>query len=712
MTSIITQAKRPARVTLQRLAVASALAAYVAIPTAGAIEVASVLEPIGSPVYDGDQYEKYGYESSWGSGCGAESFTRSPKFSTTGDVPYILGKFAEYTATPNQLYGPGPWTNWSAEKDMRHSLGKLSTMRNILEAKNLWDTYRFWEPERPGCPANANTTRTIDGSCNDPEQTWMGAAGTRFGRMMNPTAPAAQGESEPALVTPNPIDVSRRLLARDTYKEVPFLNLLAASWIQFMVHDWFRHENSRKDFIKIPLRPSDPLRRHGQKEMTVARTEQDSTRKPHEAALGPTFLNTNTHWWDGSQIYGSDDATASRLRTQCDQEDCRPVAGGKLRIDDATGLLPIQPDGFEDTGFRNNWWLGLALMHNLFAKEHNYNAERLQAMYPHMSDQELFDKARMITAAQIAKIHTIEWTPAILPNPSLTVGMNANWAGLNQYMDPPLPVPPPEVSVPYRHVIFGVRGGPRALYKDPVTGKQVPFTMTEEFVSVYRMHPLLPDVVHVKDPVTGKEVAKYPLEQTLNADSRAIEERHGLGTLLYSFGVGKPGALVLNNYPKMMQSIPTPHGLVDLGAIDVLRDRERGVPRYNEFRRQLSLRPLTSIDEITPDLDAVKKLKDVYGYDAGAIERVDLFIGTLAEGHRPRCYGFSETLFQVFTAIATRRLHGDLFYTSRYNADSYTELGLQLIEETKFRGILERHYPELKNTGLRNLQNPFYPWEG
>ena len=29
---------------------------------------------------------------------------------------------------------------------------------------------------------------------------------------------------------------------------------------------------------------------------------------------------------------------------------------------------------------------------------------------------------------------------------------------------------------------------------------------------------------------------------------------------------------------------------------DILRDRERGVPRYNEFRRQLNLLPLDSID--------------------------------------------------------------------------------------------------------------------
>ena len=44
--------------------------------------------------------------------------------------------------------------------------------------------------------------------------------------------------------------------------------------------------------------------------------------------------------------------------------------------------------------------------------------------------------------------------------------------------------------------------------------------------------------------------------------------------------------------------------------------------------------------------------------NAIAIERVDLLVGTMAEAQRPTCYGFGETLFQVFLVMATRRLHG------------------------------------------------------
>ena len=622
-----------------------------------------------------------------------------PRFSTLIDLPLLFTNIGTYTAFPERMYGPGPWTNWYRETDLRKSLAKLATMRSNLESSNLWDTYRFGTPAAVGCAADAATTRTLDGTCNDLDQTWMGAVGTRFGRNVDPTSAAAQGETT-TLLTPSPREISRRLFTRDEPKPVPFLNLLAAAWIQFNVHDWFNHDNSQLAFWDIPLAPDDPLRAEGYGVMHVPRTAPDPTRHPGEAGLAPTYRNATTHWWDGSQLYGSDAATAARLRT---------FSGGRLKLD-AAGLAPTAPDGFEDTGVRANWWIGLGLMHNLFAAEHNAIADMLHARYPAMTDQQLFDKARMITAAVIVKIHTVEWTPAILPNPTLEVAMNINWYGLNKYLSPKLVTTPPYVPLPYRHVLFGIRGGSRELHQDPGTGADVPFALTEEFVSVYRMHPLLPDAVEVTAP-GGAHLATIPLAETRNAGARALEEQYGLTTLMYSFGTAHPGGLVLDNYPALLQDLRVPFvGPLDIGAVDVLRDRERGVPRYNEFRRQLRLKPVASIDALTDDLDLRARLKAVYGTDAGAIERVDLLVGTLAEGHRPTCYGFGETLFQVFTLMASRRIHADRFYTESYDADTYTQAGLDWIEAASMKAVLLRHYPALAQTGLANVTNAFYPW--
>jgi hypothetical protein len=70
------------------------------------------------------------------------------------------------------------------------------------------------------------------------------------------------------------------------------------------------------------------------------------------------------------------------------------------------------------------------------ANEHNAIAAKLAAAYQQMTDQELFDKARMINAGVMAKIHTLEWTPAILPNKNLAAAMRSNWAGAISMLSP------------------------------------------------------------------------------------------------------------------------------------------------------------------------------------------------------------------------------------------------------------------------------------
>ena len=63
-------------------------------------------------------------------------------------------------------------------------------------------------------------------------------------------------------------------------------------------------------------------------------------------------------------------------------------------------------------------------------REHNAICERLAAEYPELSDQELYDKARLVNAAVMAKIHTVDWTPAIIAHPTTVLALRTNWYGL------------------------------------------------------------------------------------------------------------------------------------------------------------------------------------------------------------------------------------------------------------------------------------------
>lgn len=93
----------------------------------------------------------------------------------------------------------------------------------------------------------------------------------------------------------------------------------------------------------------------------------------------------------------------------------------------------------------------------------------------------IFDVARLVNCALIAKIHTVEWTPAILGHPALQLGMNTNWWGLVGETLTKLVGRLSKTS----DVISGIPGSGTDHFG-------VPYSLTEEFVSVYRMHSLIP----------------------------------------------------------------------------------------------------------------------------------------------------------------------------------------------------------------------------
>ncbi|MGH9161587.1 MAG: peroxidase family protein, partial [Vicinamibacteraceae bacterium] len=233
-----------------------------------------------------------------------------------------------------------------------------------------------------------------------------------------------------------------------------------------------------------------------------------------------------------------------------------------------------------------------------------------------------------------------------------------------------------------------------------------PYSLTEEFVAVYRMHPLIPDEFVLRSSKTGEVLARYELPDVSGRKSRPILERVSMTDLFYSFGVAHPGAVTLHNYPKHLQNLRRENGEhLDLAAVDILRDRERGVPRYNEFRRLLRKEPVESFEELTDNPTWREEIRKVYN---GDLEQVDLMTGLYAEP-LPEGFGFSETAFRIFVLMASRRLKSDRFFTDDYRPEIYTELGLSYIRENGMASVLKRHLPDLA-PALEGLENPFAPW--
>lgn len=630
--------------------------------------------------------------------------------------------------------------------------------------------------------------------------------------------------------------------AQCPYKPAPFFNVLAAFWIQFMTHDWFSHLQEARNQpalmpmgctsqklgnVETPLSPADAAKLGCRPNDRMERgliAEEDTPKtfthdgKTYLARARKTTRNTTTAWWDASQIYGYDDRSGRRVRRDpadsakllMQRLPARTAPGDRLGYlpafercaDPAQCLINAEWVGQEAVAFPDNWTIGMSFFHNLFAREHNVfvdafrrkaaqspnedsrlrNPERPDQViaYKDVTNDELYAIARLVIAAEIAKIHTIEWTPQLLYGEPLAVGMNSNWNGLfsgNALMEQALSrvvdrlnrSDDPKAKTTLYSVFTSGPGiiGTGSLKKgwslanlDDVNGGVnhfgSPFNFPEEFVSVYRLHSLVPDLIEYRslgdDPNAIRN--KVPVIATFRA--KATEEMRGRGLADWALSLGRQrlGALALQNSPRFLQNLNMPIRLartetktIDVVALDILRDRERGVPRFNEFRRQYGLKTLTGFDDfidahlarnkerLSPaERDAladqeklVRLLREVYGTHRcddsqiitqsqvfegdkkrpitdclgkpngstiDNIEDLDLFVGWHAETTRPHGFAISETQFQVFILNASRRLYSDRFFTSSYRPEFYSTFGLEWVNQNGPDGlVLEKGRP-------------------
>ncbi|MBM2614531.1 catalase [Actinoplanes sp. LDG1-06] len=563
------------------------------------------------------------------------------------------------------------------------ALLNLAALRDVLRRDNLIDTEAREAPpavrDVPVPPENQERDfRTYEGRWNDLSAPAMGAVGAAFGR----NVPAVH---RPDLINePNPIEVSRQLLRRDQFRPATSLNILAATWIQFQVHDWVVHARHPLgvDDVRVPLPPGMPgwVNTPGGPLEPEMRIGGNISQGVGADGVEQLFGNVASHWWDGSEVYGTDTAKAGELRD-----------GPKIKLT-PEGYLPIDVAGAEITGFNEAWWLGLSSMHTLFAREHNVLCDQLSERNPGWADERIYQTARLIVAALIAKIHTVEWTPAILATDVLRRGMNVNWNG----------VPANDLLSRIGLWLTDVN----ALHGIPKTTPDhhtAPYSLTEDFVTVYRMHPLIPDDYAFSTP-DGQTIGSRTFLDLQGGKADDELRAIGLTNVLHSFGTAHPGAITLHNYPLSLLNLEREGEIVDLSVVDLVRTRMRGVPRYNDFRAALHMPRITRWEDLSGDPETVRRLRSVYR----SIDEVDTMVGLFAETP-PEGFGFSDTAFRVFILMASRRLQSDRFLTADYRPEIYTQFGLDWIAETTMTDLIHRHCPELKAV-LPREKNAFAPW--
>ena len=242
----------------------------------------------------------------------------------------------------------------------------------------------------------------------------MGAVGSAFGRNMTPDLPARSVRR----ARPDP---GQPRAARPRAASIPAksLNLLAAAWIQFQVHDWVNHarddRSDRKD-VWCRCRAGMPPWQNTQ----GWPAEQDMR------IAGNKVMADGPDGYPVSPMPPRPGGTARRSTAPTRRKQQRCAREPQLRSRERLPAGRTQRPRV--TGFNESWWLGLSAMHTLFAREHNVICEELQRAYPGWTDERVYQTARLIVSALIAKIHTVEWTPAILATEAIDIG-DANWYG-------------------------------------------------------------------------------------------------------------------------------------------------------------------------------------------------------------------------------------------------------------------------------------------
>ena len=253
----------------------------------------------------------------------------------------------------------------------------------------------------PGTPPPTRIEfRSIDGSGNNLANSQINSANSDFTR----AGPAhfADGVSAP-VDGPNPRMISNVVVGEGNADQANAEGLsgFMYAWGQFIDHDLDLSRSDGVNHIDITVPSGDPVFQNGSVIALTRATIDPATGT--DAARPATAVNSITGWLDGSMVYGSDAATAAKLR----------LADGHMKTSDGNNL-PIENGQFLAGDVRAQENPSLTALQTLFVREHNHQVDQLQTTHPDWNGDQLYNQARAIVSGEIANITYSEFLPHLL----------------------------------------------------------------------------------------------------------------------------------------------------------------------------------------------------------------------------------------------------------------------------------------------------------
>jgi hypothetical protein len=442
-------------------------------------------------------------------------------------------------------------------------------------------------------------TRTLSGAGNNLAHRDWGKAKTPYVRDATPAY--ADGISAiPA--GPSPRIISNRIfndLGQNLFSENG-VTQWGWAWGQFLDHDFGLEQQEPRLIDPLPFDPKDPLERFGNDLLQI-----DFWRTPAAAGTGQTtprqHRNELSSYIDASNVYGVSPSRLTWLRQGArllltpsgylPRADARGDAATApaMELDGALAGTPTKAVVAGD--IRANENIALTAIQTLLAREHNRIVARLPATLP---AETRFQIARRVVGAEEQYVTYHEFLPALgvrlaayhgyragvnasLSNEFAVVGYRAH-SMVNGTVD----VTASEATWPAATVTAFAKSGIAVRTHDGLVTLQIPLG------------------VAVGNPDLLETVGLGPVLEALGSEREYRNDEQiddALRTILFLVPV--PGVPVPSGCTGQDIKPVCFNRIDDLGAIDIARARDHGVPSYNALRLAYGLPPKTSFEEIT-----------------------------------------------------------------------------------------------------------------
>lgn len=372
-------------------------------------------------------------------------------------------------------------------------------------------------------------------------------------------------------------------------------------------------------------------------------------------------INQMTAWIDGSFIYSTSEAWLNTMRSfengslLMEREGLMPVKN-TMRVPLFNNPVPhvmrmLSPERLFLLGDpRTNQNPALLTFAIVLHRWHNVIANRVKNQHSDWTDEEIFQKARRIVVATLQNIVVYEYLPAFLGAelPAYTGYQPETHPGVSHLFQ--------AAAFRYGHSLI-----PPGIYR---RDKNCNFIKTPMGDPALRLCQMWWDSDDVFRHTT--------IEELLRGMASQISE--------------KEDAVLCSDVRDKLFG-PMEFTRRDLGALNIMRGRDNGLPDYNTARRAFHLPPKKSFEEINPELFEThpELLKNLISAYEGNLDEIDVYIGGMLEskGGRPG---------ELFTAIIldqfNRIRNADRFWFENEENENFNKKEIEDLKKVTFWDII------------------------